>query len=131
MDRATLLYDADCGFCVWSLAKLLVWDRRRRLRPLALQDPEARRLLGGMDEQQMLSSWHLVAPDGGVRSAGAALPPLLRLLPGGRPLGALASAFPGLSAAGYRYVAANRARLGRLVGPRAQRRAQARVRARS
>ena len=79
----------------------------------------------------MLSSWHLVAPDGGVCSAGAALAPLLRLLPGGRPLGALASAFPRLSAAGYRYVAANRGCLGRLVGRRAQRRAQARVRARS
>ena len=36
--RATVLYDGDCGFCKWSLAKLLAWDRRGALRPLPLQD---------------------------------------------------------------------------------------------
>lgn len=27
---ATVIYDPDCGFCRWSLALLLSWDRRRR-----------------------------------------------------------------------------------------------------
>jgi predicted DCC family thiol-disulfide oxidoreductase YuxK len=112
----TLLYDADCGFCRCALRAVLAWDRHRRLRPVALQDPEAQRLLPGMSEQQRMDSWHLVAGDGSRHSAGAAFEPLLRLLPGGAPLGALAGASPALTEAGYRAVADRRAGLHKLLG---------------
>lgn len=131
MAEATILYDADCGFCRWTLAKLLAWDRHRRLRPVALQDPEADRLLHGMGGERRMASWHLVDRKGEVRSAGAGLPPLLRLLPGGRPLAAIADRAPRLSERGYRWVADHRSRLGRLVGARARRRADERIRARA
>jgi predicted DCC family thiol-disulfide oxidoreductase YuxK len=114
--ESVLLYDSDCGFCRWSVDKVLAWDRRRRLRPLALQDPEADMLLPGLDEGQKLASWHLVTEDGRVYSAGAAAPPLLRLLPGGRGPAAVLSAFPGVTDRVYRFVARNRDRFGRLVG---------------
>jgi predicted DCC family thiol-disulfide oxidoreductase YuxK len=65
-----------------------------------------------MSEEEKMDSWHLVA-DGRVYSAGAAFPPLLRLLPGGRPLAALAAAFPGATERLYRFVSRNRDRLGR------------------
>jgi predicted DCC family thiol-disulfide oxidoreductase YuxK len=107
-----ILYDDDCGFCRWSLAWFLVWDRRRVLRPVALQDPEADRLLGGMDEERKMSSWHLVDDNGRVWSAGAAFTPLLRLLPGGGPLAALVSRMPRATDRAYRLVADNRSRLG-------------------
>ena len=41
--RWPVLYDADCGFCKWSLDKLLAWDRRQRLRPVAIQSAEGER----------------------------------------------------------------------------------------
>lgn len=123
MARATVLYDADCGFCRWSLAKLLGWDRRRVLRPVALQDPEARTVLPGMSEEERLASWHLVDAEGEVQSAGAAIPGALRLLPGGAPLAALAALAPTLTERGYRLVANHRSGLGRLVGARARQRA--------
>ena len=41
----------------------------------------------GMPEEQRLASWHLVEEDGAVRSAGAAFPPLFRLLPRRRAAG--------------------------------------------
>ena len=44
--RAVLLYDRECGFCRSSLELVLAWDRRGRLRPVALQDPEADRAAG-------------------------------------------------------------------------------------
>jgi predicted DCC family thiol-disulfide oxidoreductase YuxK len=116
MKTAVLLYDSDCGFCRWSVDKILSWDRRRCLRPLALQDPEADRLLGVMIEDVKMSSWHLVTDDGRVYSGGAAAAPLFRLLPRGRPLAAVFAAFPGLTNGGYRLVARNRDRFGRLVG---------------
>jgi predicted DCC family thiol-disulfide oxidoreductase YuxK len=108
MSQAAILFDARCGFCRRSVERILRWDRRGRLRPVALQDPEADELLGGMSEEQRMASWHLVTPDGKIHSAGAAFPPLLRLLPGGRPLAAVTAAFPGLTERGYRYVARTR-----------------------
>ena len=114
MADATVLYDADCGFCRWSLRKLLALDRRRALRAVALQDPEADLLLRDMDEEHKMASWHLVTPDGEVRSAGDAVGPLLRLLPGARPFAFLAERFPRATNRVYWWVAANRGRLGRL-----------------
>jgi predicted DCC family thiol-disulfide oxidoreductase YuxK len=36
MTSAPVLYDPDCGFCRVTLAFLLRWDVRGRLRPVAL-----------------------------------------------------------------------------------------------
>jgi predicted DCC family thiol-disulfide oxidoreductase YuxK len=124
---ATLLYDRDCGLCRWSLGKVLAWDRRRALRPVALQDPEARELLSGMGEEERMASWHLVTNDGAVRSAGAAFAPLLRRLPGGRPLAWAAERLPGPTERGYRFVADHRSAFGSLVTSSARRRADRRI----
>jgi predicted DCC family thiol-disulfide oxidoreductase YuxK len=131
MARATVLYDADCGFCRWVLAMLLRWDRRRLLRPLALQEPEASNLLPGMSEEERLASWHLVDDGGEVRSAGAALPALLRLLPGGTPFALLAARLPRASERGYRLIADHRSRFGRMLSEGAKRRADRRIAARA
>jgi predicted DCC family thiol-disulfide oxidoreductase YuxK len=119
VSEAVLLYDADCGFCRWAVDRVLAWDRAGKLRPAALQGPEAGRLLGGMSEEAKMASWHLVI-DGNVYSGGAVAAPLLRLLPGGRPLAPLVAAFPGLSDRAYRLVARNRDSFGRLAGARCE-----------
>src|SRR3954453_9158162 len=111
-DRAPLLFDADCGFCRWVTAKLLRWDRGRRLRPVALDSAEAETLLAPVPGALGLESWPLVA-DGRGRSAGRAVAPLLRRLPGGRPLARVAELFPRTTDAVYRWVARHRGRLGR------------------
>jgi predicted DCC family thiol-disulfide oxidoreductase YuxK len=111
----TILYDEDCGFCKWSLNKILAWDRRRLLRPVAIQSEECKSLLAGMTEEERLDSWHLALPSGAVLSAGDAAAPLAELLPGGRPLAALFRAFPGTTDRAYRLVARNRGRLARLL----------------
>jgi predicted DCC family thiol-disulfide oxidoreductase YuxK len=111
----TVLYDRDCGFCKWSLDKILLWDRGGRLRPLPIQSPEGQRLLDGVKPEARLDSWHLVKPGGEVASAGAAAEPLARLLPGGRPLAFLFRTFPGATERAYRWVADNRDRLARVL----------------
>ncbi|HEV7529878.1 MAG TPA: DCC1-like thiol-disulfide oxidoreductase family protein [Solirubrobacteraceae bacterium] len=120
-ERAILLYDRDCSFCRWSLGRLLSWDRGDRVRPVALQETEADLLLAPIDVQRRMDSWHLVCGDGEVRSAGRGVAPLLRLLPGGKPLAALAERFPRATDAGYAFVARHRSTLGRLVGSRGSR----------
>ncbi len=125
-----LVYDGGCRFCRWSLAWILRWDGARRLRPLALADPETATLLATLDPAEREASWHLVGPSGEVRSAGAAAAPLLRLLPGGRPPAAVFERFPRVVAAAYRAVAGRRSAFGRLVGERALARADALIGAR-
>jgi predicted DCC family thiol-disulfide oxidoreductase YuxK len=111
-----ILYDSDCGFCKWSLDKILIWDRRRRLRPVAIQSAEGDELLAGVPPDRRLDSWHLVEQGGELHSAGAAAAPLARLLPGGRPLAFLFGRFPRITDRAYRWVANHRDRFARLVG---------------
>jgi predicted DCC family thiol-disulfide oxidoreductase YuxK len=125
--RAIVLYDEDCGFCRWTLAKVLAWDRAGRLRPEPIQGPEGDRLLAGMPESDRLASWHLVGPDGTLRSGGAALPALLSMLPRGQRLAGLAERAPRLLDRGYRWVAGHRTLLGKPVTIGARRRADAAV----
>jgi predicted DCC family thiol-disulfide oxidoreductase YuxK len=125
-----VLYDGDCGFCKWLLSWLLRWDRAERLRPVALQRPEADALLADLDLVERMASWHLVFPDGRRVSAGLALPPLLRLLPAGQVPAAVFERLPGVTSAGYRWVAAHRTGISRFVPRRAKRRAAELVRER-
>jgi predicted DCC family thiol-disulfide oxidoreductase YuxK len=116
MGQSTLLYDADCGFCRWSLVRVLRWDRRNAVRPLALQNPEADELLADLDEDRRLASWHLVTADGRVYSGGDAVAPLADLLPGGAPVATLARVFPATTRRLYDWVRRHRDGLGRRVG---------------
>jgi predicted DCC family thiol-disulfide oxidoreductase YuxK len=119
MERHLVLYDENCGFCRWSLARLLRWDRRGRLRAASIQGEEGGRLLADLNERDRLASWHLVTPDGRRYSGGAATGPLALLLPGGTPVAFLAETFPQSSDRLYRWVARNRDTLGRRLGEQA------------
>jgi predicted DCC family thiol-disulfide oxidoreductase YuxK len=136
--RAVLLYDRDCGFCRVAAAAVLAWDRRRELRPVAIQAPEADLLLGGaVPLERRLESWHLVvepdregAPPLEVFSAGSAFEPLFRLLPGGSGLARLTARFPRGARRAYDLVAGNRSRLGRMLPRRLRARADMLITAR-
>jgi predicted DCC family thiol-disulfide oxidoreductase YuxK len=130
-DVWTVIYDGDCGVCATLLALLLRADRERRLRPLALGTAEADRRLADLTSEQRDASWHLVDPSGVRASAGAAAPPLLRLLPGGRRPAALLARFPTATERAYRAVADHRAAIGRWVPAGVKRRARHTVAART
>jgi len=121
--RWAVLYDADCGFCKWTLSVLLRWDRTARVEPVALQRPEAADLLKALTPAERMAAWHLISPCGERRSGGDALSPLLRVLPGGRLPAAVFARFPRLTARGYRWVADHRSRLSRWVPQSAKQRA--------
>jgi predicted DCC family thiol-disulfide oxidoreductase YuxK len=123
----TVLYDADCGFCKWLLVTLLRRDRGRRLRPIALQTPEAIQLLPDLTPAERMASWHLISPEGERRSGGAAVPELLRMLAGGRLPAAFFARFPRMTDRGYRWVAGHRTQLSKLVPASAKRRASERL----
>ena len=120
----------NASFCIWLLAGLLRWDRGERLLPVALQEPAADELLAGLTAAERMASWHLISPAGMRFSGGAALAPLLRLLPAGGVPAAAFARVPALTDHGYRWVAEHRAPLSRLVPARAKRGAAERVRGR-
>lgn len=114
VERLTVLYDADCGFCTWSVAQLRGLDRNGRLEYVPLQHaaahperPELAELAATRDLRDVI---HVVRPDGGVRAGGGAMLEILDALPGGwllRPWAVL----PGLEYVvdiGYRWVARRR-----------------------
>ena len=123
----TVLYDAQCGFCAWVLSGLLALDRAHRLAPMALQDPQARHLLAGLQSAERMASWHLISPAGARYSGGAAVAQAFRLLPGGRMPAAAFTHFPRLTEKTYQWVADHRSQISRLLPTRAKRNARRRV----
>ncbi len=81
---------------------------------MPLQDAEADALLGEMDEETRMGSWHLVSPAGEVYSAGAAVAPLMRLLPLGAPVAVVSERFPRATQRAYEWVSRNRSLLARI-----------------
>lgn len=114
--RATLFYDADCGFCTRAVAALLALGRRQALRSEPIRSPVGDRLLSDLPESERYGSWHLIEASGRRTSAGAVAAPLLRLLPALAWLVPLLEACPGEVDAAYRLVARNRGRLSRALG---------------
>ena len=109
-----VLYDSDCGFCKLSVRGLLRLDRDERLRPVAIQSDEGRRLLVEVPEERRLESAHLVTPGGTVLSGGDAAETLARLLPAGQVPARAFHRFPDATDRVYRWVARNRSVFGRL-----------------
>ena len=97
---------------------MLARDEVHRLLPVALGTPEADALLADLAPAERAASWHLVSPAGERTSAGAAAPPLLRLLRGGRLPAVVLERMPKLTERAYWWVAEHRSFFGRLT-PRA------------
>jgi predicted DCC family thiol-disulfide oxidoreductase YuxK len=123
----TVLFDRDCGFCRWSIGKLLAWDRAGRVRPVAIQSDEGQRLLADLTPAEREASAHAVDAAGRRSSGGDVLAPVADVLPGGRTLAALARRAPGVARAAYRAVADRRSWFGKLVSDAAKARADERI----
>jgi predicted DCC family thiol-disulfide oxidoreductase YuxK len=109
----TVLYDETCGVCT-ALAGWL----QRRGRDVAVApigSTVGARLLRDLSPRERYASVHVVDRLGRRRSGGAAVPPVLRTLPGGAGPGALASALPRVTDAAYRLLSARRGLLGRVL----------------
>jgi len=123
----TVLYDADCGFCRFWVARLLDWDVNRRLRPVAIQSGEGERLLAAIPVDDRLRSAHVADAEGRIRSGGAALSIVAEQLPAGAPIAWLADRLPGPTDRFYRWVADHRTPLSRFVPAGLKRRASASI----
>ncbi len=121
-NRLVVLHDADCGLCLAAASLLRRWDRRGHLDLVPLQlaasdpRPVVRRAAASFPLARALHAFDEAG--GSVVSGGAAVGAIVARLPGGRlPAAVLAApAFRWTVAAGYALVAANRHRIGQLLG---------------
>jgi predicted DCC family thiol-disulfide oxidoreductase YuxK len=114
-DPLVVLFDADCGACVWTVAFAVRLGRPGALRAVPLDSAEAERHLADLPPEARWGSWHAVGESGHRTSGGAVLPHVLRRIRGGGPLASLLDATPRLTEALYRTLARNRHIWGRLV----------------
>lgn len=69
--RVELLFDRDCGFCVWCAAWLVRLDRRGRVTATPLQAPGAPERFGVSVDQALEQAWALDWRGERHRGAGA------------------------------------------------------------
>lgn len=112
--RLLVLFDGECGFCLYGRDLLLRWDRHHRLRADLIQRHVATTLADLAPELQ-LASWHAIHPDGRRESGAAALAAVLEQLPGGGIAARVVRALPGPSERAYGWVAAHRTGISRLL----------------
>lgn len=122
VERLTVLYDDDCGFCRWSVRQLRPMDRHARFEFIPLQhatDHSERPQLAELARtRDLAASIHVVRPDGAVRAGGGAMLEILDALPGGwllRPWALLPGVEPIIDF-GYRLVADRRNQVSALLG---------------
>jgi len=80
-DQFILVYDANCGPCSKFRRTVDWFDKYNRLKYLSLEDADEDGVLNALPMQKRHTSFHLVSPDGAVRSGSEAIPDLISLLP--------------------------------------------------
>jgi predicted DCC family thiol-disulfide oxidoreductase YuxK len=109
----TVLYDERCGFCTAVARWLARFGRELDVAPIG--SPAGERLLGDLAPADRYAAVHAVDETGRRSTGGAAVPPVLARLPGGRLPARAAAAVPGATERGYALVARHRGTLSRLL----------------
>jgi predicted DCC family thiol-disulfide oxidoreductase YuxK len=80
-ERATLIYDGECGMCRDAVRLLRRWDHRGAIEYVPFQDAAVVARFG-IELPALAAAMHLILPDGRVFAGADATPELARLLPG-------------------------------------------------
>ena len=110
----TLVFDGDCGFCTRSVNVVAAWDRDGLVEIVPFQAADVLARFPWIEEKAYAEAMQLVGPGGETWSGAAAAERLVKILPGGRPLGCLFTLPYARPVADrvYRLVARNRTRIG-------------------
>lgn len=83
VERPTLIYDGECGFCRDAVGIVARWDRDARVQLMPFQDQAAVSKLG-ISLPALAAAMHLVLPTGEVFVGADAAEALVRFFPGKR-----------------------------------------------
>jgi predicted DCC family thiol-disulfide oxidoreductase YuxK len=112
-----VLFDDDCGVCVACATWLARHGRDLTVEPIG--SAASATLLRDLTPEAGLAGVHAIDRLGRRRTGGAAVPAILRTIPGAGLLARLTEALPGPTDRAYRAVARNRRTVSRLLGAHA------------
>ena len=90
-----LAYDADCGPCTRFRRVVDFLDKYERIDFISLAKADEKGLLCTIPLGERYKSFHLIRPDGKVRSGAEGVLELIRILPGSKIVSPIISYFPG------------------------------------
>ena len=93
--RYYLLYDEDCALCLRFQKAIKEMDSAGRIEPVGFHDRRIPEIVPHLKPEELVNNFHLVFPDGSVKSGSQALPDLLSLLPSLRFVGWILKTVPG------------------------------------
>jgi predicted DCC family thiol-disulfide oxidoreductase YuxK len=90
-----LAYDADCGPCTRFRNAVDFLDRYERIDFISLVKADKNALLVNIPTDLRYKSFHLILPNGNIKSGAEGLLELIRILPAGRIVYPVINYFPG------------------------------------
>jgi predicted DCC family thiol-disulfide oxidoreductase YuxK len=90
-----LAYDADCGPCTRFAHVVNSLDKYEKIDFISLTIADQRGLLARISAPVRYRSFHLISPNGEVKSGSEALVELIAILPGGKIISPITNYFPG------------------------------------
>ena len=90
-----LAFDADCGPCTRFRHVVDILDMHQKINFISLIEADQKGLLNSIADSLRHKSFHLILPNGEVKSGSEALLALIAILPGGRVVSPIINYFPG------------------------------------
>ena len=95
LSRYILAYDADCGPCTRFAYVVDSLDKSEIIDFISLTLADQKGLLERISPPLRYKSFHLILPNGEVKSGSEALVELIAILPGGKIISPIVNYFPG------------------------------------
>jgi predicted DCC family thiol-disulfide oxidoreductase YuxK len=95
LSRYILAYDADCGPCTRFALVVDSLDKSETIDFVSLAIADQKGLLDRISPSLRYKSFHLIFPNGDVKSGSEALVELIAILPGGKIISPIVNYFPG------------------------------------
>jgi predicted DCC family thiol-disulfide oxidoreductase YuxK len=93
--RYILAYDADCGPCTKFSYAVDILDKHEKIDFISLTKADQKGLLDKISAPLRYKSFHLIFPNGEIKSGSEALIELVAILPGGRIISPIINYLPG------------------------------------
>ncbi len=84
--KHSLVYDSACGPCTRFKEAVEFLDTRQKMSYVGIEDADELGMLAPLAPKLRHRSFHVVSPNGLIWSGASALPRVIALLPGGRPV---------------------------------------------
>lgn len=113
LEPIEVFYDDDCGFCKWSLGKILALDTKGLLIARSIQESEAE--LHSVKKEDLYNSWH-ARVGGKIYSGGDAGEPVFSRVAFGQLPAFISRRCPKTTRRAYSFIARKRNTWSRLLG---------------